>query len=249
MKHYTEEDLILQRYGEHDDGEAIERHLAGCKRCRTEYEALGGVLAAVDEAPVPARGEAYPAEVWRRIESRVPGRGGAWWRAWLTTPRLALAGSVALLLVIAFMTGHVVGTRNGGERLAGDVRERILLVAVGDHLERSQRLLIELVNTDVAGAIDVSQSQPLARTLAANNRVFRRSASSAGEKAIAGVLDDLERVLLELANGPDSLDAAELADLKRQIEGRGLLIKIRVLGGDARDRGRRPAKGSRADQT
>ena len=32
--------------------------------------------------------------------------------------------------------------------------------------------------------------------------------------------------------------------LKRQIEGRGLLIKIRVLGGDARDRGRRPAAGT-----
>jgi hypothetical protein len=252
MKHYSEEELILYRYGESAEAEAIERHLGECKRCRAEHEALRGALETIDSAPLPSRGEDYPEQVWRRVADRVPQRSAAPWTTWLTWPRLALAGSVATLLVVAFLVGRDVGVDQGIRSvnpIPETVRERILLVAVGNHLERSQRLLIELVNADSASEVDVSQSRPVARALAANNRVYRRTAATSGQEALAGVLDELERVLLELANGPDNLSAAELADFRKDVEGRGLLLKVRVLGDDARERGRKGSESSAANQT
>jgi hypothetical protein len=254
MKHYSDEELILYRYGECADAEAeaIERHLDQCEACRAEHEALRGALETIDSAPLPSRGEEYPEQVWRRVADRVQRRSDAPWTTWLTWPRLALAGSVAALLVAAFLFGRNVGVDQGIRSvnpIPETVRERILLVAVGDHLERSQRLLVELVNAECASDVDISQSRPLARALAADNRVYRRSAATSGQEALTGVLDELERVLLELANGPDNLSAAELADFRKHIEGRGLLLKVRVLGDDARERGRRRTESSAANQT
>ena len=103
-------------------------------------------------------------------------------------------------------------------------------------------VLIELVNTDVKGGVDLSDALPRARDLAADNRVYRRTAAQAGQPVIADLLEDLERVLLELANGPESMNAAEFAELRRRIEGRGLLIKVRFVGQEVRERARRPTQ-------
>jgi hypothetical protein len=103
-------------------------------------------------------------------------------------------------------------------------------------------VLIELVNADVTGGVDLADAQPLARDLAADNRVYRRTATEAGQPALADLLDDLERVLLELANGPENLNAIQLAELRRRIEARGLLIKVRFVGQEVRERARRPAQ-------
>lgn len=247
-KHYGEEALVLHRYGESPDREAVERHLAGCQRCREEYESLCRVLDAVDAAPVPRRGEDYVEQVWQRVAEVRP-RRRVNLGAWFTGPRLALAGALAVLLLVAFVAGRVTG-RPDAELgpLADEARERILLVAVGEHLERSQRVLIELVNADIRGGVDLSEAQPRARDLAADNRVYRRTAAQAGQPEIAGLLDDLEQVLLELANGPESMSAAEFAGLRRRIEGRGLLIKVRFVGEEVRERARRPAQRPEANE-
>jgi hypothetical protein len=252
MKHYSEDELILYRYDESAEAEAIERHLSECERCRAEYESLRNALETIDAAPLPSRGADYPERIWRRVADRTPGQSAAPWRTWLAWPQLALAGSVAVLLVVAFLVGRDVGVDEGIRSvnpIPSSVRERILLVTVGDHLEKSQRLLVELVNAETASDVDISQSRPLARALAADNRVYRRSASTSGEEALTDLLDELERVLLELANGPDNLSATELADFRKNVEGRGLLLKVRVLGDDARERGRRPSVPSAANQT
>lgn len=241
-RHCGEEELILYRYGESPESEAVERHLAGCERCREEYASLCGVLGAVDVAPVPERPDDYPEKIWRFVERSGPRRRPDW-RSWLSGPRLALAGSLAVLLLVAFLAGRVSGRRDFEfGPLAVETRERILLVAVGEHLEASQRVLIELVNADVTGGVDLADAQPLARDLAADNRVYRRTATEAGQPALADLLDDLERVLLELANGPENLNAIQLAELRRRIEARGLLIKVRFVGQEVRERARRPAQ-------
>lgn len=248
MRHCTQEDLVLHHYGESLDREAVERHLAACESCRAEHESLRRVLAAADALPVPQRSETYPEQVWRSLEAR-GARPRVAWRSWFAGPRLALAGSVAVLLLVAFVAGRLTGRREAGlGPLADDARERVLLVAVGDHLERSQRVLVELVNADVRGSVDLSEARPRARDLAADNRVYRRTAEEAGQPAIAGLLDDLERVLLELANGPESLSAAEYAELRRRIESRGLLIKVRFVGQEVREKVRRPAGAALANE-
>ena len=53
---------------------------------------------------------------------------------------------------------------------------------------------------------------------------------------MANVLDELEPVLLEIAHSPSNLTPAELERLRKHIEARGLLLKVRVLDSSVRQR-------------
>jgi anti-sigma factor RsiW len=233
MKHYREEDLVLYHYGESDSPDAIAHHLAACERCGREYSQLERVLSAADSLSVPQRHAGYAAEVWTRLEPRL-GRRPLWGASeWFRLPSLALAGAAVASLVLAFL----IGRWSGGpapQPIPVEVRERVLLIAVSEHLERSQRLLVELVNVDGTTGIDVTAQQSSARDLAADNRLYRQTASRAGRDEIVDLLEELERVLQEVANGPSRLAFTELAGLQRRIESRGLLIRIRTIEEQAR---------------
>jgi hypothetical protein len=54
-------------------------------------------------------------------------------------------------------------------------------------------------------------------------------------------LDDLERVLLEIAHSPNEVSSGQLDDLRQQIESRGLLFKVRVMGSQAREQEAAPS--------
>jgi hypothetical protein len=47
---------------------------------------------------------------------------------------------------------------------------------------------------------------------------------------MAGVLEDLERVLVDIAHEPSQMAPVELENLQRRMESAGILFKIRVLG-------------------
>src|SRR5262249_1091865 len=146
------------------------------------------------------------------------------------------APAMAALLVATFLAGRL--THQAGPQSAKNeqIRERILLVAVGDHLERSQMVLAELTNApDQKGKVDISDERQMAADLLGDNRPFRQTAHRTGDATVANVLDDLERVLLEIAHSPSEVSSNQLDDLRQQIESRGLLFKVRVLGSKVRD--------------
>ena len=55
-----------------------ERHLDECQECRALYGSVQRVLNMVEADPVPERGADYGAEVWRRIEGKLPARRWRW---------------------------------------------------------------------------------------------------------------------------------------------------------------------------
>ena len=71
------------------------------------------------------------------------------------------------------------------------------------------------------------------------NRLLRQSALHMGDTYHAALLDDLERVLLDIANSPADLPADDLGVLQRRIESQGLLFKVRVTSSDAREKGQK----------
>jgi hypothetical protein len=230
MKHLSEEQLILHLYGEGGDVPAIDAHLRACDVCGKQYAQLRRDLSVVEKQPVPDRGADYPARVWQAVEPRLQPRGRSWFGGGFGFARLALVGSVAALVIAAFLVGR---WSDGpvANPVTPEARERILLVAVGDHLDRSQRLLIELINTGDLGATDISTQQASARDLALNNRLYRQTAGRAGRTEIVDLLEELESLLLEVANGPSEPAFAELAAIQRRIASRGLVMRIRLLGG------------------
>lgn len=243
MKHRTEEELIGYRDGEQKNREEIAVHLKECAECRNDMERIEAVFAALDAMPVPDPGEDYGHRVWRQIADRLPEKRNTFWQGWFSWRPLAVAGAMAALIVLAFVIGvgkgrHEVG---GGEVAdAGKVRERVLVVAVGDHLGRSEMMLMELENAQPAESgqrvINISSTQRRAEDLVEENRLYRQTALKEGDQAMASTLDELERVLLDIANSPDEVTLAQFVALKKRIEARGILFKVRVVNQDLRER-------------
>ncbi len=242
MKHLSEEQLVMLYYGEEHRAE-VREHLEACEECRQACEALRATLAGVD-LPVPERGDDYGAEVWRRLSPRLAETRsrGSFLHVWLAPRRWMAVAAMAVVVVGAFFAGRfwprpeAVVTRP----VAMQGRERILLVAVGDHLERSQMVLLELVNSRAEDrGVDISGEQRRAQDLIASNRLYRQTAASAGNPGVATVLDDLERVLVEIAHSPSKLSSEEFEDLRRRVEAQGILFKVRVIDSRLRRETRR----------
>ena len=240
MNHLSEEQLILHYYGEEDDGVAAERHLDECEACRALYGSLQRALNVVDSLPVPEPGAEYGERVWKRIEQHLPARRGARWVWAPPVPwRWAAAGAAfAALLAAAFLAGRFYPHPRPPAQLAAadpQAGERILLVAVGDYLERSQMVLIELANANSKGSLDISAEQERAVDLVSENRLYRQTAAHTGDAAVASVLDELERVLLDITHAPSRLSPGEWEKLRQRLEAGGILFKIRVLGSNVRN--------------
>jgi hypothetical protein len=226
VKHLEEDDLVLHYYGEGDG-----THLEACSECRARLEALRAALGQVpDEVPEP--GADFEARLWGRVQAGLGmappsarrATGLAWRRVWIPA---TLAASLAM----AFLLGRQTRTP-----AAEGVRERILLVAVSDHLERSEVLLVELLNAGDA------EAPAGADELLAENRLYRQAALRAGDAGVASLLDELERVLVEAATAP--APGQGLEELRSRIESHGLVLKIRRAGSRLRDEGRaRPGEG------
>lgn len=237
MKHLTEEDLTLHYYREPEARADTEKHLNECTECAEQFAVLAKVLASIEAAPVPERGPEYGAAVWQRIQGQViarePKRGFSW--AGLFTGRqLVMAGGMAVLLLAAFYAGTLqteTGVRTevptAGNSAQG--RDRIMFVAVGEHLERSRMVLVELVNAPEGGPVDLSNSREWAEDLVESNRLYRQTAAQAGDAGLSSVLDELERVLLDVAHSPDQVSPSEFDALRKRIESRGILFKLRVV--------------------
>ena len=69
-----------------------------------------------------------------------------------------------------------------------------------------------------------------AQDLVHANRLYRQTAVNTGDSRVVSLLDDLERVLIEMAHGPDQLDNRDLENLRERIKAEGLIFKIRVAG-------------------
>jgi hypothetical protein len=237
MSHISEEQLVLFYYGESPEASGIESHMAECEACRSDFRTLQLVLNTVDSAPVPERNGEYGKTVWGRLEKQLAGRKRRslmqWW-IW--------APAMAALILTAFLVGRW-SHKTDAQAVATNqqIRERILLVAVGDHLERSQMVLAELTNAaDGKGKLDISDERQTAEQLLDDNRLFRQTARSTGATAVASVLDDLERVLLEISHSPSEVSNDQLDELRQEIESRGLLFKVRVLGSQVREQESKP---------
>jgi hypothetical protein len=241
--HLSDEDLAILVAGEEPDDE-VAAHLKDCPACRSRratFQEVIGLVAAAER--LPRRDDSYGRDVWARLSPRLPERRQSSAFRFFAPGRLAFAGVLALVLIATFLAGRFWRVPQPAP-LSSGARERILVVALGEHLERSQAVLIEIVNAPSAEELDVTTERARANDLLAANRLYRQSASQASEPAVASVLEELERLLLDVAHGPSHMTPEDLAALRQRIEEKGVLFKVRVIGSNLRERGERPAAGA-----
>jgi hypothetical protein len=108
-------------------------------------------------------------------------------------------------------------------------QQRLVVVVLSDHLERSERLLVELKHADTGNEEMVTPLRDEARSLLAANRVCRQNAEKDDDPALAAALARLDHLLAELANHQGGLNAAALARLQAEMNSGSLLFEVRVL--------------------
>jgi hypothetical protein len=230
MNHLNDEDLVLQYYGEPAVEPERASHLASCETCAARFEELQAALNTLDRGGVPERGEEYGAEVWARLSPKLPKLTvmrpppRVHWRVW---------GAIAAMFVVS-IAGYVIG-RTSVQRTKpvpdSGVKERVLIVALTEHFERSQMVLAEIENAEAgkSGSVDVSFERSQAEDLLDANRLYRLTAVANGNLAAASLLDDLERVLVDIAHSPEKVDRNEIETLRGRIEDQGLTFKVKVF--------------------
>ena len=256
--HFNEDDLTLYYYGEgpyrvdrvgsRSPRRRVDRHLESCPACASLYHEIAGTLAMVVAPEVPERGDQYGLEVWQRLRHKLPEQDAPLWKTFWTSvfrhDRLVFAAAAAMLVLAAFVAGRVwprqppgapTGVQQSADNAASasNSRHRILLTSVVDHLDRSERVLTDIMN---APRGDISSEQRWADDLLSTSRLYRQDAVDAGEQSVAALLDELERSLLEIANSPSKISAADLEQIRRRIDAAALLFKVRVMSDELRRR-------------
>jgi hypothetical protein len=242
MNHCSDEELLLEYYGEGSRGSD---HRRACAECDARYQELRATLDGVTLEP-PERGEHYGLEVWQAIRHRLPARQRSWHS--LMTPQWGLAAAT-LLVVVGFTAGRLwPGAAPEPDSAVAtfvpvptdeDGRRRVVLLTVTDHFDRSDRVLAEIMNAPEPA--DLSAQQQWAGDLVAASRLYRQNAIAINEPAVAAVLEEVERVLLDIVHQPPGATAADLEEIRRRIDSAALLFKVRVMSNELQYRLAQPS--------
>ncbi len=232
MKHLTEDELIERYYGEDPSDSA--QHLETCRECARDYARLKADLDEIVPVEPPYRDENYGEQVWRSLAPSMaayPSRRAARWRfnLWLS---LSAFATCALLVTAAFYAGRVWEHRQPRTPVAqapAPAPQRVVILVLSDHLDRTERLLVELKHADADDSAIISPMRDQARTLLAANGRFREDAEKAGDPDLSAALDRLQTLLTELTSQPGGLNAAALDHLRHEMDTDRLLFEVRVL--------------------
>lgn len=244
--HLTDDELVLHYYGEMSEAAEAKtcEHLEGCAACRENLTRLQRVMSAIDATPVPEPDAWFEQRAWARLAPALVAadRPRPWQLPWRA---IAWGAAAALVVIAAFVAGQFTSRPAAPIQTAAAPQvmpERVLLVDLGDHLDRSELALVEFVSgTD---APQSASSRERVEELVAANRLYRRTAVTSGDPAVADVLDELERVLIEIAGAAPTASATDLDVVRQRIDTRGLLFKVRVMREQLQERakGTQPVK-------
>lgn len=240
MNHLTQEQLIEHYYRESAQPARIERHLRECSTCADSYAELRSDLGAIKPIAAPARDTLHGERIWRSIRSSLPvyeRKQQGFWHRFGPVKALSFATACTLLIAVALLAGR---PWENSQRLPpmqtaanNPAHQFVVLFVLGDHLSRSERLLVALKHGESAESTSLVKAE--ARDLLSANRLYRESAAKEGYPAFAAALDRLERVLVEIANEPDDPGPARLAQLQEELNTNGLLFEVRVLRSRVQD--------------
>ncbi len=169
-----------------------------------------------EQVEIPEPDPFFEKRVWAKVSSEIEReeRGRRWSWLWLLAPAA---------LALAFFVGRATKAPDGVTAIAYLPPKQVLQAATADHLERSKVVLIETAN----GAPQSAQER--AEELLATNRLLRRSAKANGDLMTAELLEELERILLEVAHSSETLNTEEATALRARIREQGILFRVRLL--------------------
>lgn len=234
----------------YDELDAIDRarissHLTSCGFCREQLQDLHAIRRAFDDRSAVA---SPPAGDWSGFMRRLDEACGPqstsrasrlWsWRAAAACAAMLAIATLGVLLATRSRTPvvgdqpatpvsaaivHPIATRPAADRALAEMTEQ--------HLERSKLVVLGLAARDPqqTSTEDWQYERQLAGSLLSDTRLFRLAAQDHGLDGLAGVMGDLETVLLETSLS-DQEDPRALERVQRLIRKRDLVVKMQVVG-------------------
>jgi hypothetical protein len=99
------------------------------------------------------------------------------------------------------------------------------------HFERAETLLRAFRNvrlTDPDSAFEVAYERQRARQLVYQNMMLRREADDSGDVEIASLLENLEPILLDIANLPDQPDQDSVRVIRERVERKNIVALLQI---------------------
>lgn len=236
-------------YGELDADRQpqFEEHLTRCADCAAEFDRFRSVLEVMDRRQRFVPDASFWEGYWSRLAPRLRGekrpvavrRWGDRLRdvrgqpAW--TFRLAAA---AALVVIGILIGKVLFEGPGGSprkvAVAPAVPEEVAAVDARAvrYLQRSKVLLLGLVNfdpvTEDPAALDLSRTREISRELVQEAGALQRELRSPEQRRLRQLIEDLQVILLQIANLEESYDLPMVDLIQDGVDRRAILLKINL---------------------
>ena len=242
--------IELYFYGELSPAERneVEGHLAGCAPCRAALQELAEIRVALAARPVmsaPPSGDwsVFMARLDAAIErNKATGAFEASARArHHLVAYLAMAALLTLVTISVIVAARSRGVSTSAQPASmsadiaplqrqDDTNRPSLAAASEQHFERSKLVVLGLASKDPrhASSADWAYERELASSLLNDTRLYRMAAEDRGMTRTAGVMRDLELVLLQTSLS-DEADVDTLAHIQRLIRKRDLLEKINTV--------------------
>lgn len=238
--------------GQLPDGrtEEMAAHLKICAACRAELEEtrklislatgfkeeLEEVMATVDWASLPVE---ITDKVWEQKEWTAPAPAPSGWRSWKWQPVVAglflgllLGGALTFLVLRPQKPGTLVARQEAGLSLPADLVERVDLALARretiDYLERSQYLLLDLLQNGQSGETGLVRRERIQQLLTEKKYLNNQLDDWRLMKARA-ICDQIELLFLELSQLSPELTAQELEKVREMVEEKQLLLKINLV--------------------
>jgi len=224
-------------------------HVEACPRCRAEHDALRAVVAAMEADPLREAEPEVPlaflvGRVEREVErALVPEGRPRWWLVALPAAAAALAVAVLVPAIVARLrpapeAEHAeIPPAEASPLLTEDALARIERNLAREHavryLSEAGEVLVSVAATGVdcdraEERLDVGRAPERSRELLERRTLVVRGGGEAVASA-RGVLDDVELALREVADLPSCVKRADVERLRREVEERQLLMRIRLM--------------------
>lgn len=234
-----------------DERARIDRHLRLCSACReavAELNVIRTALAARPDvsAPPSADWSAFMARLDASVRDQPTGAVVPFQAPSLV--RRPMAGFLAMAALLAVVAMGVFFASQAGRQaldpgaagpaaVTADASGEALPVPAGlasvsaGHLERSKLVVLGLATREPGERepSDWAYERALATSLLNDTRLYRMAAEQRGLSSLAGVMRDLEIVLLQTSMAEET-DETALPQIQRLIRKRGLVEKMDVVG-------------------